>query len=709
MSGVATPASGPRAGRAHRVLTAAVVLIFAGGLQAVAAQVVDTTAADTTITDTTGADTTVADTTGADFAPTDTTLTDATVADTSLADTTLAATRQVPTRPPVGFDVIWWGRVLTDSLPALLPALDLVELIGREPGSFTYWFGTTGWPDGWSFRGLPPHASSLSFNDLPFTHLFTGRPAHQLVPLAIVEPPELRPTQFGSSAGVVTRVRPFAEPQPVTEAKYWRGGDGLQSIDAVHAQHRQRPLFGNAGVLNVLGAYSGRAADGEYPGSRLRRARQVLLRIRYEQLDWSVEIFNLHNRRNVGAHGGVIPDPGNFESIYIRPGATVESPDAWRRIVRNDLAAKARMRLIGQPSTVSLFWTAETFRYTTPLDTLGTASDRVGLQIAQPLVHRAGHRLAVAVSAWRDGVSPRHGFAHPDASRGRIHASIRDTLRAGGWLAALDAGMVAYNGRVRPVGAAGVSSRLGAVVVEASAAMSDDPSDVVAESGFGSLSGAAGSLGSLSSRFLHVSASFAVGAGPFRVQVGGFASRRMQPWDYFAVGDDSAAVMAPAEDLDVLGGYAALGWRRDAERGMYATAQSTLRGFPRTGDALTRRMADSMPSVSGRSRLGARFVLFQGDLDVDAYAEGIAWSSMRSRMLHPQTGLLIVPVEGARIIGPSHMLHVGAEARVRDATLFFVYENALSGTALMTGNLIVPVYPLPAQRFRFGVFWPIFG
>ncbi len=55
------------------------------------------------------------------------------------------------------------------------------------------------------------------------------------------------------------------------------------------------------------------------------------------------------------------------------------------------------------------------------------------------------------------------------------------------------------------------------------------------------------------------------------------------------------------------------------------------------------------------------------------------------------------------------MLHLIAEARVRDATLFFVYENALSGTALMTGNLIVPVYPLPAQRFRFGVFWPIFG
>ena len=44
---------------------------------------------------------------------------------------------------------------------------------------------------------------------------------------------------------------------------------------------------------------------------------------------------------------------------------------------------------------------------------------------------------------------------------------------------------------------------------------------------------------------------------------------------------------------------------------------------------------------------------------------------------------------------------------VRTATLFFAYENVLARTVLMPGTLLVPDYPYPAQRFRFGVYWPI--
>jgi hypothetical protein len=52
-------------------------------------------------------------------------------------------------------------------------------------------------------------------------------------------------------------------------------------------------------------------------------------------------------------------------------------------------------------------------------------------------------------------------------------------------------------------------------------------------------------------------------------------------------------------------------------------------------------------------------------------------------------------------------LDVGLEAGIREATLFFSMENVLSGTPVQPGTLIVPVYPLPERRFRFGVYWPI--
>ena len=120
-----------------------------------------------------------------------------------------------------------------------------------------------------------------------------------------------------------------------------------------------------------------------------------------------------------------------------------------------------------------------------------------------------------------------------------------------------------------------------------------------------------------------------------------------------------------------------------------------------------RRIAGTLPAAFARGRLGARMLLFRGDLDLDLYLQGRAWTTMRSRDLQPQTGLLVVPLASARTFGPSGLLDVVAEAGVRGATLFFAYENALSGTALMPGTLLVPDYPYPAQRFRFGVYWPI--
>ncbi|MDX1488150.1 MAG: putative porin, partial [Acidiferrobacterales bacterium] len=97
------------------------------------------------------------------------------------------------------------------------------------------------------------------------------------------------------------------------------------------------------------------------------------------------------------------------------------------------------------------------------------------------------------------------------------------------------------------------------------------------------------------------------------------------------------------------------------------------------------------------------------DLLLDVAVRGRFWSQLRSRTLHPQTGLLVIPEAGARIFGPSGTLDVVLQGGIRTATLFVVYENILSGTAVLVGNLLVPTYPLPERRLRFGIYWPIFN
>ena len=55
------------------------------------------------------------------------------------------------------------------------------------------------------------------------------------------------------------------------------------------------------------------------------------------------------------------------------------------------------------------------------------------------------------------------------------------------------------------------------------------------------------------------------------------------------------------------------------------------------------------------------------------------------------------------------MLDLVVEARLqRRATLFLLYENVLA-TRTYDGVFIVPVYPFPAHRVRFGLFWTLFG
>lgn len=610
-------------------------------------------------------------------------------------------------QPPLRFDVPRYGSAIADTLPVRLPALDLAEILDDVPGTFLYRFATPGWPDGWSPRGLPPHRGTLSLDDRPFTHIFTGRPGFEIAPLAFIEVPRVAPERFGGPAAVSLRTRAYAQAKPFTELKYWKGGEGIESIDAVHAQNRRLSLFGSPGLLNVMGAYSGRGSDGEYPGSGLHRGRQVQLRLQYARPGWAVEIHQMHTRRSVGAHGGVIPDASGFESIYRRVAANVEDPAARRRLVRNDLDATIRLRLLGAVTTAGAFWTSEHFHYRNAADTVGTASDRLGIYVMHPLPGG----LTAEFHGWMDNMDPRYDYAAEPLRRTEVHASVRDTLALSRWSADVTGGIHLFDGALRPAGAVGISGEVGAVHLALAGSLTGAPATAVERMGFRALGAAdSGRPGQIA----EVSVEVAWSGGGFDLSLSGFGSRTTGSRDVYMLTDyqavpDSAAVRIASEPMLRAGAALEIGWRRDAERGFYGIVQPSVVRLLDAGEFdLHARVGRALPELFGRARLGARYLLFLGDLDLDLFVEALYWSESAGRTLHPETGLLAVPTLSSLTFGPSTMINAGFDAGVRGATFFAVYENVLSGTTLMPGNLIVPLYPLPARRFRFGVHWPIF-
>ncbi|NNF04672.1 MAG: hypothetical protein HKN17_09410, partial [Rhodothermales bacterium] len=143
-------------------------------------------------------------------------------------------------------------------------------------------------------------------------------------------------------------------------------------------------------------------------------------------------------------------------------------------------------------------------------------------------------------------------------------------------------------------------------------------------------------------------------------------------------------------------------------RGPYAVVAPTLHSADlEVRTELDRAWKSAVPDAWVEGRAGYRRLMFKGDLDLDAYARGRVWTDMRGRRLHTPTGLLMLAPDGSGTVGSSGMLDIVAEAGIRGATIILAWENVLSGTSVQIGNLIVPDYPLPAQRLRFGVYWPI--
>ncbi len=611
---------------------------------------------------------------------------------------------------PVSFLSVEPGIALGDTLPARHPALDPIGILAEAPGSFVYDFGIAGWPDGWSPFGLSPASVSLSFNGVPFDNTMLGRPNFELLPLPLLQSFRVSPARFGQPMVVNTRLRSYDALRPQTHMRYRSSSNGLSSIVVIHSQQRRINLGRRPGIFAFALGYGGHGANGEYAGSKLEAGRQLLARLRYSNSWGSFELLNLQNRRRLGAHAGVIPFGTDFNSIYNRFNAQVENSSAFRQDIRNDLVLTARSHLIpgaADPLNITGYWTAQTFRYVNT-DTLQARTSRFGYRASQSFAFEPA-RLTANLEGWTEGLRDDSTALadSPLASRLHTHASLAGSLQWGSVEMQIEPGWFNWPGESFAGGRLRLERNTDRLSVYAEASYSGRRPSWAEEYGWGStlqpLSGNASTRIALIHTGIHVS------AGPFDVGITAFTHRSEEAVDYFTTAQpDTVQVFSLGSPVRWSGVTAEFGFRRHRQRGIYLSLTPTFYQFDNP-DASAEHLilSRSLPEMYIRGRLGLRYVLFRGDLDMDLYGRGRLWSPFLSRTLHPETGLLVLRRDDAREVEASAALDVVLEAGVRTAKIFVAFENLLSGTTLVPGNMLVPNYPLPARRFRFGVFWPI--
>lgn len=641
--------------------------------------------------------------------------------------TTQQSLRPLPFSPPL------YGRPRTDSIPGRLPHVSVELILAEHPGSFLYDLGAVGWPHGWSKRGLAPHRVHLWLDGMSFDNPLTGRPRFELLPPSFLEPPRTGFDPGGEGIGVHAFWREYAPKRPLTELRYRRDSNGLHAIEATHSQKRRLDLFGRPGLLQITFGYGGRKANGAYEGSALRKERRIWSRLRYQTNDWVAELTDRVSRYRIGAHGGVQPPGQLFESIYALPVAatSVTNAGARRKTIRNDLTARVRAPLVSnvdRRTELSATWTSNTFDFRpdpTLNDTTWTVKLNGGHARLRQSLGVGPHTLTLEArgSLWHVA---RSNVSQINGSRGAVHVLVRDSLRLGSTRFVLDAGGHLTSEQRYPSASAQVRHPLGPLRLSASLTTTGQQESWIADEGFQSfvrLSSAA-RLGD-PGRLLEGTVAAHTEFGPVDARLSGFVHQIGRAVDLYAVVPEEKPSVATITDTVAArrtdtpvrraGATLSLSWRRDAHRGLYATGQATLlQTLNSDASPPHARLARTLPSAYGRARIGARFVLFT-DLITDLYVQARGWGAMNSRWFHPPTGRLVVPprqnpvpAAPGRSVGPSGTIDVHAEARLRDASLFFSLENVQAGTELQPGTFIVPVYPFPARQFRFGVFWPIF-
>jgi len=640
---------------------------------------------------------------------------------------------------PTSFGTLSYGRPAADSLPARMPVVDLKQILEGVPGTFLYHLGPVAWPHGWSVDGLAPHRTRLWLDDLPYMDPVTGRPRFDLLPPNFLKTPRIGLDPGGHPVGIHTDWREMDQQRAFTEIRFRRDSNGLQNVEVVHSQQRRLALFGTDGLLQGTFGFKGRATAGVYAGSDLERERGVWGRLRYRTEDWMLELADYSNRFRLSVHGGIEPPGPALSSIYF-PAAFDDAlfRGADQNTIRNDLVARARGPFLPrlQPATVSLGWTSNTYDYQTayagaPLDgadlpardtSWAVQTNSLHASATQPV--RVGrHHLTLSTRATVHQRSGGTALTDATSPRWDVHAGVRDSLRFGAGSLVLDGGLHQTEEQSFPSARIEIQHPLGPLSVRARASLDGQPLAWIVKDSFAGFVQPVDEVPSGQIRRAEVEASLRQGV--VDVSITGFAHQITDPVDLYsdaALGVDTVAARVAPEPFLRAGATLTAGIRRDARRGLYAMGRATALSFLNPNDSpLHRRMAETMPSLFGRGRIGARFQIFR-DLQTDLFIQARGWTAMNSRLFHPPTGRLVVPsldepvrdFPGERV-GPSYTIDVQAQAILMGAKLFFSFENVQSAQIIdppsarpQIGTFISPLYPLPPLQFRFGVHWPIF-
>ncbi|TDI74179.1 MAG: hypothetical protein E2O84_06235 [Bacteroidetes bacterium] len=626
-------------------------------------------------------------------------------ADILVASDTVAV--QAVVRAPLAESPEFDSYVVSDSTSFARPVrraeLNLPSLLGSEAGVFHFEFGTLGWPESVSIEGGDPNRTMLLLDGLEMDDLITGRPRYELLPYATLQSVGLIKSGAGFESGVAAYTNPYSAPTPQTDLRYRSGANGLTYIDAVHVQNRSLNSLGAGTKLQLLASYSGSAHTGDYPGSRLETARQLQGRIRLQRPGWSIELYELYNKHLVGAHGGVHATNDIYDSIYFRFGATVDDVNAQRGTIRNDLRLTYRRFIASNPTTVSAGWSTQrlTFADGGLKDSVDIRVSRFSASFRQP-VDVGNHAFVIDLFASTDQyVGGRAANRPEDESRYRYDLVLRDSFIVKGIGVNTSLGAHSDDGRIFPSALA----KFGLRPVSLSATYSGIRSQWFDVRGLGTAFHPLKKKPEINQLRLAVTVTQAWESG--RLTLTGFYINTDSQF-ILHQGSQGANQAGLTDAYTRAGGYLDLTFSPSGVGGLYGSVKPTF-----IADISPNKISElstyekSMPGFWIEGRIGIRRLLFKGDMNLDFSVRG-SWSeSMRGRVLDQQSGLLFLQDFDALKLDAAPRLDLVAEAGIKSATLFFSYENFLYGNNTGTGISFVPYYPVPARRFRFGLFWPI--
>lgn len=588
--------------------------------------------------------------------------------------------------------------------PARSPALAAADLLGtptpgggRGPAPFVFETGVPGGPLALSWLGLAPVHAQLAAGPFLLNDALTGAARAELLPLAWTEEvaeAALSPTVLDAA------LRAFDAPRPLTEARYQTAGGTFHRIEAVHAQARRRRLFGQPGTLRFVAGYAASASSGPFDRTAVRAHRTALVRAAFEGPATTTTLSILHARVRADAPGGLTPTlAGGSAFDPLRTVARLQN--AERGTERTDVALEVRRgafsadlfagtdRLRFQPAAGDTL----TARYRYAQGEVGWAGTRAGIE-AEVAASVLVQHLPEITRTDTTALVPAETFVQPalaaSARRGRLSATAS----------------LLYDGALHPVLAARVDSlRVGGMHVGAEAGTSRAPAAPLYDRAFGPfvrLDGLADGAAATDLRYVRAFAD--ARRGPLAATATAFVHD--EAFSDLVARTTTDTAYAVAARATRAGLAAALGLRENAARGLYARATAT---FVQTLASESARgdVEGSVPALSGTVQAGYRRALFRADLLADAFVRARGWTAFSGRVLHAPTGLYALADAGEPSVPAAAVVDVGVTAHVRVATLWLVYENALSNTSLSDGVALVPGHPLPPRRLRFGVFWPI--